>query len=60
MNESQTLNPNRYLDYSKFHRIKNKIKPLLLIHRDSNFNPTLTSEQLSLGFINSGVFVTNC
>ena len=50
MNESQALNPNRYLDYSKFHKIKNKIKPLLLIHRDSNFNPTLTSEQLSLGF----------
>lgn len=47
---NQTLDPNRYIDYSLFNKLGKKIKSLLYIKRDKNFNPILSPEQQSLGF----------
>lgn len=49
LNKSQGNNPNRWLDYSLFHSLRDFIKPLLYIPRDDEFLPYLTSIQQSLG-----------
>lgn len=50
MNNSQSNNPQRFLDYSLFNYLSRKIQPLLYIKRDNSLNPLLSPEQLALGF----------
>lgn len=51
LNKQQNNNPNRFIDYSLFNKLKKQFKKLFFIKRNNqDFKPSLTSEQQALGF----------